>query len=209
LKIWNSLVGIDQAARIVFVYDKIHLLPFGEYLPLRGLLSLIGLEKLAAGAVDFSPGKPDIAPITVAGLPPFRALICYEVVFPGEITGDDRPAWLLNITNDAWFGDSPGPHQHFAMARVRAVEQGMALVRAANTGISALVDPYGRVIESLGLGRRGVIDGGLPKPLPAPPYARWGNSVFWALVAFLCILSVVARKTMNPDSAAPKKTHQS
>jgi apolipoprotein N-acyltransferase len=206
---WNSLVGIDSSANVAFVYDKQHLVPFGEYLPLRGILRALGIEQLAFGPSGYSSGRAGKTPVTVAGLPPFRALICYEVIFPGEIAGKERPSWLLNVTNDAWFGDSPGPYQHFAMARVRAVEQGMALVRAANTGISALVDPYGRVIASLGLDRRGAVDGALPKPLTPPPYARWGDAVFWLLVAFLCIISGLARKTMNPSLDAQKKTDQS
>jgi apolipoprotein N-acyltransferase len=96
------------------------------------------------------------------------------------------------------------------MARVRAVEQGVALVRAANTGISALVDPYGRIIRTLGLGQRGVLDGGLPRPLPAPPvYTRWGDGVFWSIVAFLVFITATARKFLAPEGADPKKSHQS
>ena len=104
-------------------------------------------------------------------------LICYEAIFPDEIVplGRERPGWLLNVTNDAWFGKQAGPYQHFAMARTRAVEQGLALVRAANTGISAIVDPYGRVRTKLGLGVAGAVDGGLPQPLAPPLYARFGD----------------------------------
>src|SRR6185437_743295 len=110
------------------------------------------------------------------GLPPFSPLICYEVIFPGAVTDPkDRPDWLLNVTNDGWFGRSPGPYQHFASARFRAVEEGLPLVRAANDGISAIVDPYGRVTAMLGLGKAGVVDGALPQAIPGlTPFARYG-----------------------------------
>ena len=186
-KIWNSLVAIDEAAAVVGVYDKFHLVPFGEYVPLQ---DWIGIAKLTQGAMGFSAG-PGPLTLRLPGLPPVSPLICYEVIFPGRVLdAGDRPDWLLNITNDAWFGISSGPYQHFAAARLRAVEEGLPLVRAANTGISAVVDPYGRVVAALGLGRRGVVDSPLPKPLTGlTPYAELGD---WTLLLLLVVTALGA-----------------
>src|SRR3546814_538606 len=151
MTVYNSLFALNGTGTIASVYDKVHLVPFGEYLPLRDWLHPLGLDALAASGVDFSPGAAS-DPLVIAGLPPVRPLICYEAIFPDEIAtaGQTRAGVLLNITNDAWFGRSSGPYQHFASARMRAVEQGLPLVRDANTGISAIVDPYGRIVASLG-----------------------------------------------------------
>jgi len=187
---WNSLFAVNGKAAIVGAYDKRHLVPFGEFLPFRPLLGLVGVDKMVPGSVDFSAGAgPGV--LALAGLPPARVLICYEGIFPEEIwpAGAPRPGWLLNVTNDGWFGRSSGPYQHFAMTRVRAVEQGVALVRAANTGISAIVDPYGRVIARLGLGEAGIVDGPLPQALAEPPpYARHGD--LWALLVAVVFLAL-------------------
>ena len=189
-RIWNSVHVIDANGRLVATYDKFHLVPFGEYLPLRRLLRWFGAEKITPGALDFSAGR---GPQTLAlpGLPPVGPLICYEAIFPGRVVArGDRPAWLLNVTNDGWFGISSGPHQHFAMARMRAVEEGLPLVRAANTGISAVVDPFGRIVARLGLGRAGVLDSALPRALPAPPpYGRYGDPV--PAVAGLAVILLI------------------
>lgn len=171
-KIWNSLQAIDAQGAILGGYDKFHLVPFGEYVPFRSILKF---SKITQGTTDFSAG-PGPRTVHLAGLPPFSPLICYEVIFPGAVVdGADRPGWILNVTNDAWFGISSGPHQHFASARMRAVEEGLPVVRAANTGISAVVDGYGRIIASLGLGEEGVVDGILPPALPPTIFSRWGN----------------------------------
>ena len=187
-RIWNSLLAIDHQGNIVAGYDKAHLVPFGEYMPLRGILPLAG--KLTAGEVDFSRG-PGPTAIVLPGLPPVGPLICYEVIFPAEVVDPrHRPQWLLNVTNDGWFGISAGPYQHFAAVRLRAIEQGLSLVRAANTGISAVVDGYGRVIAELGLGRTGILDSELPTSLAAPPlYARWGD---WAFSLWLILFATGA-----------------
>jgi len=169
----NSLEVLDGAGQVVASYDKFHLVPFGEYVPLRGILPL---AKLTPGRGDFSPG-PGPRTLDLPHLPPVSPLICYEAIFPGDVADPARPpGWLLNVTNDAWFGDSSGPYQHFESARVRAVEEGLPLVRAANTGISGVIDPYGRVIARLGLGKRGVVDAPLPAALPdATAMARFGS----------------------------------
>jgi apolipoprotein N-acyltransferase len=168
-RVWNSLVALDAAGAIGAVYDKAHLVPFGEYMPLAGLLPI----RLAVGGLDFSAG-PGPVTLAVPGLPPFGALICYEVIFPGAVTPTPRPDWLVNITNDAWFGVSAGPWQHLAAARLRAVEEGLPLVRAAQTGISGLFDGRGQLIKLLRINATGTLAATLPGPLPAPPFARLG-----------------------------------
>lgn len=200
-EIWNSLYALAPDGRIVALYDKIHLVPFGEYLPLRRYAQLLGLDTIAAGQVDFSPGTDGRAVVNLPGLPPARALICYEGIFPGGVYdaarhGATRPAWLLSITNDAWFGQSIGPHQHFATMKARAIEQGLPAVRAASTGISAIIDPWGRLVVHLGLGQMGFVDGPLPQALAPTLYARWGDGLFWGIMAllFACILGVDRRR---------------
>ncbi|QDO97230.1 apolipoprotein N-acyltransferase [Ferrovibrio terrae] len=194
IAVYNSVFALGSDAQIAARYDKVHLVPFGEYLPFRSLLKPLGLDAVAAGAVDFSAGR-DATPIAIPGLPFARVLICYEAIFPDESMqqfDDGKPAagLLLNLTNDAWFGRSSGPYQHFAAARFRAVEQGLPLVRAANNGISAIVDPYGRVTVRLGLDEVGVVDGGLPAATAErPPYARIGDA---PLLAFAIVILVAA-----------------
>ncbi len=181
---WNSLFAIGPDGGLAGRYDKFHLVPFGEYVPLRGLLPI---ERVTQGRVDFSAG-PGPRTLILPGLPPVSPLICYEVIFPGAVTDRDaaalapQPAWLLNLTNDAWYGRTAGPHQHFAIARTRAVEEGLPLVRVAGTGISGVVDAHGRITARLGLGERGVIDAPLPVALARPTlFARWGDLAFWAI----------------------------
>jgi apolipoprotein N-acyltransferase len=188
-RVWNSFVAIDAAGEVRGVYDKHHLVPFGEYIPARALLDLLGLQKLVPGPVDFSAG-PGPRTLTLPGLPRVSPLICYEVIFPAEVIAPGaRPGWLLTVTNDGWFGSSSGPYQHFGMARMRAVEQGLPLVRAANSGISGIVDPYGRVTVKLGLGVAGVLEGGLPEQLQPTIYARFGDLpalLTWLSALFCC-----------------------
>ncbi len=175
LAIYNSLYVLTPEGRTVGVYDKTHLVPFGEYMPLRWL---IPFDKITGGTGDFEPGT-GLVTLRVPGLPPFTPLICYEITFSGDVTPrsrSERPTWLLSLTNDAWFGMTTGPYQHFAAARLRAVEEGLPLVRVANTGISAVVDSYGRTVAQLGLGQRGVVD--VPLPVPAAhstPFGYLGN----------------------------------
>lgn len=185
---YNSLYVVNSSGEIAETYDKHHLVPFGEYVPLRHLLSRIGLKKLVQfqGSFDVGPGPRTLA---LESFPPVGPLICYEVIFPGEIVAPGaRPGWLVNITNDAWFGESAGPYQHFSQVRMRAVEQGLPLVRSANSGISAMIDPYGRVVESLPLHGRGVIDTQLPDALEPTLYARLGD----LLLLFLLVAASAA-----------------
>jgi apolipoprotein N-acyltransferase len=190
-RLWNSLHALDAAGTVTATYDKFHLVPFGEFMPLR---SVIGIAKLTQGGVDFSAG-PGPQTLTLPGLPPFSPLICYEVIFPGEVVAaGDRPRWLLNVTNDAWFGISSGPHQHFSSARLRAVEEGLPLVRAANTGISGIIDAYGRVIAVLGLGRQGIVDGPLPQPaVESTWFSRFGNTPVLAVSCAIILLGLLSR----------------
>lgn len=190
-KIFNS-IEVVEGDRVVGFYDKRHLVPFGEYLPLGALLRPFGVQHLVPGVWDQGAGPRRLS---APGVPPIGPLICYEAVFPGEVvdrTGP-RPQWLLNVTNDGWFGSTSGPHQHFAQARLRAIEEGLPLVRVANTGISAIVDPYGRILESLPLGVEGVIDGGLPKAAPPTLFARFANFVFPSLWVAVASLALYAR----------------
>lgn len=180
-QVWNSVHAIDDRGQVVATYDKFHLVPFGEYVPLRNILPI---DKITPGTSDFATGPGPIT-LTLPGLPPVGPLVCYEAIFPGGVTarGGERPQWLLNLTNDAWFGQSAGPHQHFASARLRALEEGLPMVRVANTGISAVIDPYGRVLASLALGHEGVLDAALPQALPATPFARFGKAILLVLLA--------------------------
>ncbi len=181
--IFNAIYVIGDNGEILDAYDKVHLVPFGEYIPFAGLLRRLGLRQLITLPGGFAAGTQPRS-LTVPGAPPAAPLVCYEIIFPGAaLPPGARPGWMLNVTDDAWFGDTPGPYQHFLQARVRAVEEGLPLVRSANSGISAIVDAHGRVIASLGLGHMGVVNGDLPVGLPATPYARFGDLIFAVLLA--------------------------
>ena len=159
---YNSVVAIDDRGEIVDAVDKVHLVPFGEYMPFAGLLRRLGIEQFVAGPMTFSAGNERHA-ITVPG--GIRALpfICYEVIFPDLVSVDAASSELIvNLTNDAWFGDTPGPYQHFRQAQVRAVENGLPLIRAANNGISAVVDSRGRTLDALAIDARGAMDVSVP-----------------------------------------------
>ncbi|MDE0779789.1 MAG: apolipoprotein N-acyltransferase [Alphaproteobacteria bacterium] len=187
----NALLVIDGAADVLQVYDKSHLVPFGEYVPLRGVLPV---DKIVPGQGDFVPGT-GLKLLLIAGLPSASPLICYEAIFPGRVTPkNERPGWLLNLTNDAWFGNFAGPRQHFAISVTRAVEEGLPMVRAANTGISAVVDPYGRLRARLEIGVEGVLDSELPQPIAATFYARWGNLVPMSMGFAFIVIGMVLRR---------------
>lgn len=193
-RIFNSLIAIDKVGRPVAIYDKIHLVPFGEYLPFQATLEAIGLEQLTRIRGGFDTGIWPRKPLSVQGLPALGPLVCYEAIFPGAaVDPKDRPEILVNVTNDGWFGRTTGPHQHFHQARVRAVEEGLPLVRAANNGISAMIDPLGRVLARLELDVRGVIDVRLPNAIARPFYARRGDVLLWILIGAGAIL-ILARR---------------
>ena len=182
---YNSLVHLDGRGEVVNVYDKHHLVPFGEYIPFAWLADRIGLSALAAQFGGFSGGSgPRI--LSSEGLPDYLPLICYEAIFPGEVQADaGRPDWLVHITNDAWFGKFSGPYQHLVQVRARAIEQGLPVARSANTGVSAMIGPHGRVLWSLPLGEAGSFDARLPAPLAATPYVTRGE---WPWLAFSLLL---------------------
>ena len=172
---YNSIYVIDHDANVLSVYDKLHLVPFGEFLPFQNLMEKIGLEQLTKVQGGFIPGVHRRS-MDVPNAPRMLPLICYEAIFPGDVVErNDRPGWIVNVTNDGWFGISTGPYQHLQQARLRAIEQGLPLVRAANTGISAVIDPLGRIVAQLGLGLEGVLDSALPAAIPPTPYARAGD----------------------------------
>lgn len=188
--VWNSLLTITPDAEIVATFDKVHLVPFGEYIPFhKELPPLTGM----IGRGSFEKGDA-FTTIALEGLPAFSPLICYEAIFPAEVTGPGaRPAWLLNVTNDAWFGTSSGPYQQLTSARLRTVEEGLPMIRAANTGVSAVIDAFGRVVASLEMEREGVIDHALPPPRAATVYARWHDWTLLALLAILAMFVVIPR----------------
>jgi apolipoprotein N-acyltransferase len=190
---YNSLIVFGESGAPAALYDKIHLVPFGEYLPFQTTLEAIGLQSLTRQRGGFSPGPTPKPALAVPGLPPISALICYEAIFPGEVApGADRPGLIVIVTNDGWFGNSTGPYQHFHQARLRAVEQGLTTVRSANNGISAVIDPEGRVLASLALNERGSIDSALPGSRPSPVYARIGDAIFTLNAAlFMLFFAVV------------------
>jgi len=192
---WNSMVAVDHAGIIQGYYDKAHLVPFGEYVPFR---SVLPIDKITPGTTDFSFG-PGPRTLHLAGLPPVSPLICYEVIFPAAVIDPaDRPQWLLAISNDAWYGFTSGPFQHFAIARVRAIEEGLPVVRAANNGISGLIDPLGRVVRRLGLDVVGALDVPLPRALPPTLYEQVGDTFFFVLLpvllGFAWIFASIKRK---------------
>ncbi len=183
----NSLFALLPDLTLAAVYDKAHLVPFGEYQP-----PLLPIQVVPGGGFAAGPGRRTLR---LPGIASFSPLICYEVIFPGEVVDPaDRPAWLLNITNDAWYGDSAGPRQHLAAARMRAVEEGLPIARAANTGISAAYDGQGRELARLGWGRPGSLVVALPAPLPPTLFSRYGVLIPGVLAALACASAARPRR---------------
>jgi apolipoprotein N-acyltransferase len=194
--IYNSIQVVNDEGVITGSYDKVHLVPFGEYLPplLDRLIRAVGLSEFVSVPGGFASGSRR-TPLAIRGLPPAASLICYEVIFPGAaMPSGPRPGFMLNLTNDGWFGRTSGPYQHLAQARLRAIEEGLPLVRVANTGISAVVDHYGRLRAALPLGETGVLDTSLPRAGAATPYSRFGDLFFAGVVASLLLAGVLMRR---------------
>ncbi|MCP5076085.1 MAG: apolipoprotein N-acyltransferase [Rhodobacteraceae bacterium] len=191
-RIYNSMVYLDEAGGILSVYDKHHLVPFGEYIPFASLLSKFGLRGLAAeDGGGFSAGR-GVRIINASGLPDFLPLICYEAIFPGLVQAEaGRPEWLLHLTNDAWFGSASGPYQHFLQVRARAIEQGLPVARSANTGVSAMIDPYGVVLRQIPLNQSGFLDAPLPAALAPTLYARYGEFIWLTIAALFAIATIL------------------
>ncbi len=193
---YNSVYVIDPDGSIRGIYDKVHLVPFGEYLPLQGVLERLGLRQLTKQVGGFLSGDRRRA-MEVPHAPKMLPLICYEAIFPGSaVPSDERPGWLVNVTNDGWFGISTGPYQHFQQARALAIAEGLPLVRAANTGISAVIDPVGRIINALPLGVEGVLDSKLPNAIEPTYFLIFGDYV---LILFLIVsFMAVTRRRLHP-----------
>ncbi|WP_397422286.1 apolipoprotein N-acyltransferase [Phenylobacterium sp.] len=203
---FNTLMAFQrdgEALRVTGYYDKHRLVPFGEFLPLGDLAGRLGIRSLVRMPEDFTPG-PRPRPLLIPGIPAMQPLICYEALFPGLGSGATRPAWILNISNDAWFGATSGPWQHLNIASYRAIEQGLPMVRSTPTGVSAVIDAHGRLLPglSLELGRAGVIDARLPAPAAPTLYSRIGDGLFFGMV----VLSIGAglagrrrRRSARPD----------
>jgi apolipoprotein N-acyltransferase len=190
---YNSVYVIDHEGAILGIYDKVHLVPFGEYLPFQDFLERLGLTQLTKIRGGFIAGDRR-RPMDVPGAPRMMPLVCYEAIFTEDaVPSGQRPGWLVNVTNDAWFGISSGPYQHFQQARVLAIAEGLPLVRAANNGISAVIDPAGRIIRSLPLGAEGVLDAPLPAALAPTLFARTGELPAYLLVAFAGVIVIRRR----------------
>jgi apolipoprotein N-acyltransferase len=192
---YNSIYVIDHDGSVLSVYDKLHLVPFGEYLPFQDWMERLGFEQLTRVQGGFIPGTVRRS-MPMPNAPRLLPLICYEAIFPSSVASqDDRPGWIINLTNDGWFGMSTGPYQHLQQTQMRAIEQGLPIVRAANTGISAVIDPVGRVVARLGLGIEGVLDAGLPQAGAPTIYARVGDLPAVTIVAIALLIVIRGRGT--------------
>jgi apolipoprotein N-acyltransferase len=192
---YNSVYVIGGDGLIGGIYDKVHLVPFGEYLPFEPVLEKVGLTSLTKQAGGFLAGDRRRT-LPVAGAPPMLPLVCYEAIFPADaVPSGQRPGWIVNLTNDGWFGISSGPYQHLQQARMLAIAEGLPVVRVANTGISAVIDPVGRIINSLPLGTEGVLDGQLPTALDSTSFAKYGNLPLISML-LLSVLLVARRRLL-------------
>ncbi len=187
---FNSLIALNDRGNVVAGYDKVHLVPFGEYIPFR---SFIPIPAIATLGTDFTAGE-GLYTMRVPGLPPFSPLVCYEVIFPDKVIEvGDTPQFMVNVTNDGWYEHTTGPYQHFAIARVRTIEEGMPLVRVANKGVVAVIDAYGRSKAQFGWGWAGFVDSDLPQPVAGLTfYSHHRNMILWILLGavsvFICML---------------------
>ena len=196
LRYFNSIQVVGKDGSVGATYDKVHLVPFGEYVPYESLLGRLGISQFVPLPGGFTPGgRPHL--LHVPGLPPIVPVVCYEASFTGEILppGDEDlgAGAILNVSDDGWFGQTAGPYQHLAQARLRAIEQGLPLLRAANTGISAIIDPYGRILQELPLGRAAVIDGFLPKSVAPTIFAEYNQTIQWVTLGLLLTVIFLMR----------------
>ena len=188
LRLYNSAMVMTGKGSIAGGYDKSHLVPFGEYVPFR---SLLPWDKITPGQTDFSSGN-GAETIVIPNAPPAGISICYEIIFPSAVVDKtNRPAWLINLTNDGWYGISSGPYQHFFAARMRAIEEGIPVIRAANSGISGVINAYGQVLGLLPLNAKQVLDAKIPAETIYPLYARYGNTISFILISFWLALSLI------------------
>ncbi len=198
-RVYNSAALIDETGAVSQIYDKHHLVPFGEYIPLGDWLSTIGIQGFASRHGEAFSSGPGPALLDLGPLGQALPLICYEAVFPQDVLGTpERPDFILHMTNDAWFGNFSGPYQHLAQARMRAIETGLPVLRAANTGVSAAIDGRGRMIASLPLNEAGYVDAALPAPLAETLYSRIGDVAFTVLL-LLMLAGMVARSVFKTD----------
>jgi apolipoprotein N-acyltransferase len=190
--LFNSLFALNNKGNILRFYDKAHLVPFGEYVPFK---SFFPIQKLTEGITDYTEGE-GLKTLHVEKIPPFAPLICYEAVFPGQVINfHERPRWILNLTNDAWYGNSSGPYQHLAIVRVRAIEEGLPMVRVANSGISAVISPHGEILEKLKLYDVGVLDFYLPNPIEKTFYGQYHDVIYGLMMlGLLCFLITLRRR---------------
>ena len=187
---FNSMLAFNKQGDIISYYDKSHLVPFGEYIPLRQYLPT-WIKPITNTITDFQAGNGPRS-ISINNLPSFTPLICYEIIFPTQVINKhDRPEWLINLTNDGWYGDSAGPHQHLVSTIMRATEEGLTTVRVANNGISAIINPLGQIIEQMPLNHVGILDAKLPQKLSLPTlYSHYGNTIPLGLTLLLLIISL-------------------
>lgn len=194
---YNSIYVVDSQGQIISASDKVHLVPYGEYVPYEDLLRQVGITDAIAMPGGFSAASTRSL-LTLPGGRSFYPLICYEAIFPDEIDDSvERTSALLNVTNDGWFGATPGPYQHFLQARIRAVETGLPLIRSANTGISAFVDPFGRVVEGMDYNQKGVIDSTIGSVPVAHWYAHTRQSYFWLVMVVMLSIAAISRTSFK------------
>jgi apolipoprotein N-acyltransferase len=197
---FNAIEVIASGGTLLDSYDKIHLVPFGEYLPFESFLRHFGLRNFVSIPGGFEPGVRRHN-LSLPGLPSVSPLICYEAIFPGAVLSSNgaRPRLLLNVTDDGWFGETSGPEQHFTQARLRSIEEGLPMIRAAATGISAFIDPYGRVLASLPLGKIGILDNFVPEPIAETLYARYPYAAL-LLISGIMMLTLLVVRAWNSGS---------
>ena len=187
---FNAIYAIDGSGEITGAADKVHLVPFGEYVPLEHVLRRFGVSEVVEMPGGFTAGTTRRS-LTVRENFNILPLVCYEAIFPAEMAYDGPPVdAIINVTNDAWYGNSPGPYQHFRQAQLRAVEQGLPLVRAANNGLSGIVDPYGRIIDALALNAVGVVDATLPTKVRLPLGEEIIQLQFWIVIGMVLIATL-------------------